>query len=37
LADPQALLARGENGRAVVRANMGAAERYAQMVIRYIG
>ncbi len=37
LADPQDLLARGESGQAVVRANMGAAERYAEMVARYIG
>lgn len=36
LADPQGLCARGERGRAVVRANMGAAERYAQIVIRCI-
>ena len=37
LADPQDLRARGESGRAVVRANMGAAERYAEMVIKRIG
>ena len=34
LADPQGFHLRGERGQAVVRANMGAAERYAQMVIR---
>ena len=37
LADPQGLLARGESGQAVVRANMGAAERYAEMVVKYVG
>jgi 3-deoxy-D-manno-octulosonic-acid transferase len=36
LSAPQDLRARGEKGRAVVRANMGAAERYAEMVIRWI-
>jgi len=34
LADPEDLLRRGENGRVAVQANMGAAERYARMVIR---
>lgn len=37
LADPQDLRARGESGRAVVHANMGAAERYADMVIKGMG
>ncbi len=37
LADPAALQRRGENGQRVVRANMGAAERYAKLVIRCIG
>jgi 3-deoxy-D-manno-octulosonic-acid transferase len=36
-ADPQDAQARGERGRAVVLANRGAAQRYAEMVIRYIG
>ncbi len=36
LADPTDLLRRGENGRAVVRANMGAAERYAGMIIKHM-
>ncbi|MEE9912160.1 MAG: 3-deoxy-D-manno-octulosonic acid transferase [Deltaproteobacteria bacterium] len=34
LADPQDLLMRGENGRVVVRANMGAAARYAEMIVK---
>lgn len=37
LADPKDLAKRGESGQAVVRANMGAAERYAQMIIRHTG
>jgi len=37
LADPQDAQKRGERGRAVVLANRGAAKRYAEMVIRYIG
>jgi hypothetical protein len=37
LADPQDAKKRGERGRAVVLANKGAAERYAQMVIGYLG
>ena len=37
LACPQDLVKRGESGQAVVRANMGAAERYAQMIIRHAG
>lgn len=36
LANPMDIVRRGENGRQVVRANMGAARRYAQMVIRYL-
>lgn len=34
LADPKDLRARGERGQEVVLANMGAAERYAEMVIK---
>ena len=34
LADPADLRRRGENGRAVVRANMGAAERYARLILK---
>lgn len=37
LADPQNAQARGERGRAVVLANRGAAKRYAEMVIKYLG
>ena len=37
LADPQDARRRGERGRAVVLANMGAAERYAEMIIRHTG
>jgi 3-deoxy-D-manno-octulosonic-acid transferase len=37
LADPQDAQRRGERGRAVVLANMGAAERYAEMIIRHLG
>ncbi len=37
LADPQDAKRRGERGQAVVLANRGAAERYAEMVNRYIG
>lgn len=37
LADPQDARKRGERGRAVVLANRGAAERYAQMVIKHLG
>ncbi|PKO01656.1 MAG: 3-deoxy-D-manno-octulosonic acid transferase, partial [Chloroflexi bacterium HGW-Chloroflexi-5] len=37
LADPQDARRRGESGRAVVLANMGAAERYAEMIIRHMG
>jgi 3-deoxy-D-manno-octulosonic-acid transferase len=33
IADPQDLQARGQRGQAVVRANMGAAARYAEMII----
>ncbi|MHB8139279.1 MAG: 3-deoxy-D-manno-octulosonic acid transferase [Smithellaceae bacterium] len=36
LADPQDAQRRGERGRAVVLANMGAAERYAEMVLKFI-
>ena len=36
LDDPQDLRRRGEKGRAVVRANMGAANRYAQLIGRYL-
>ncbi len=36
LADPPDLQRRGESGQRVVRANMGAAERYAEIVISYI-
>lgn len=36
LADPENLNMRGHRGQAVVRSNMGAAERYAQMVIKYL-
>jgi len=36
LADPDDLLARGERGRAVVRANMGAATRYSEMIRRFL-
>ncbi len=34
LADPEDLRVRGERGQSVVRANMGAAQRYAGMIIR---
>jgi 3-deoxy-D-manno-octulosonic-acid transferase len=37
LADPQDARRRGERGRAVVLANRGAAERYAEMMIRHTG
>ncbi|MBP1711594.1 MAG: 3-deoxy-D-manno-octulosonic-acid transferase [Deltaproteobacteria bacterium] len=37
LADPQDARRRGERGRAVVLANMGAAERYAEMIIGHTG
>jgi 3-deoxy-D-manno-octulosonic-acid transferase len=37
LADPQDARRRGDRGRAVVLANMGAAERYAEMIIRHTG
>jgi 3-deoxy-D-manno-octulosonic-acid transferase len=37
LADPQDSERRGCRGQAVVLANRGAAERYAEMVMRYIG
>lgn len=36
LADPQDARQRGERGRAVVLANMGAAQRYAEMMIRHL-
>jgi len=36
LADPQDAQRRGERGQAVVLANMGAAERYAEMVTEYL-
>lgn len=36
LDDPKDALERGKRGQSVVNANMGAAERYAEMVIRYI-
>lgn len=36
LADPAGLRSRGERGRAVVRANMGAAARYADMIRRFL-
>jgi 3-deoxy-D-manno-octulosonic-acid transferase len=36
LADPQDAQRRGERGQAVVRAHMGAAGRYAEMIIRYV-
>ena len=36
LADPQDAQRRGERGRAVVLANMGAAQRYAEMMIRHL-
>ena len=36
LSDPEDLRARGERGRAVVRANMGAATRYSEMIRRYL-
>ena len=36
LADPQDARRRGERGRAVVLANMGAAQRYAEMMIRHL-
>lgn len=36
LADPQDSMRRGERGRAVVLANMGAAERYAEMMEKYL-
>lgn len=37
LADPYDLRVRGERGKEVVRANMGAAGRYAEMINRYLG
>jgi len=37
LDDPPDAQKRGERGRAVVLANGGAAKRYAEMVVRYIG
>ena len=37
LADPQDAKQRGERGRAVVLANRGAAKRYAEMVMKYLG
>lgn len=37
LARPSDLQSRGEKGRAVVRANTGAAERYAGMIVRHLG
>lgn len=37
LAQPSDLIGRGEKGRAVVRANMGAAKRYADMIVRHLG
>lgn len=37
LADPQDAKKRGERGRAVVLANRGAAQRYAEMVMKYLG
>ena len=36
LADPQDAKRRGDRGRAVVLANMGAAERYAEMMAKYL-
>jgi 3-deoxy-D-manno-octulosonic-acid transferase len=36
LSDPPDLQRRGESGQRVVRANMGAAERYAKLVISCI-
>jgi hypothetical protein len=37
LEHPSDALERGMRGQAVVRANMGAARRYAEMVIKHIG
>lgn len=37
LDDPEELMRRGTRGQAVVTANMGAAARYAEMVIRVLG
>ncbi|MRR16590.1 MAG: hypothetical protein EG826_09075 [Deltaproteobacteria bacterium] len=37
LARPSDLIGRGEKGRAVVRANMGAAKKYADMIVRHLG
>jgi len=36
MSDPDALARKGEKGRKIVIANMGAAERYAEMVMSYI-
>jgi 3-deoxy-D-manno-octulosonic-acid transferase len=36
LAAPEELRVRGENGRAAVRANMGAAGRYAAMIVKHL-
>ncbi|MCX5853056.1 MAG: glycosyltransferase, partial [Deltaproteobacteria bacterium] len=36
LSDPEGLLRRGEKGRRAVAENMGAAERYAEMIRRHI-
>ncbi len=36
LEHPEELEKRGARGKAVVAANMGAAARYAEMIIRYI-
>ena len=36
MSDPEDLIRKGESGRDVVRSNMGAAERYAEMIRRHI-
>jgi 3-deoxy-D-manno-octulosonic-acid transferase len=36
MSDPDALARKGEEGRRIVLSNMGAADRYAEMVRRYI-
>ena len=36
MSDPDALARKGEEGRRIVLSNMGAADRYAEMVRRHI-